>query len=140
MRIPVQLFTVALSGLQDGAGAPALSQNVKTTSGSSRKQPACSVCRADALVGKSVRGFLLRAAILDEINEIGVRSLLHGGGRERRSSHLLAGGGALTVCAVAAGAFRLVDVFLRPRQVRKNQKQRKSNKRTAKMTFFMISP
>ena len=80
VRIPVQIFTVALFGLPGGAGAP--------TRRSERKRRllaqslyVCSqllrVCLADALVAKGVGGLLLRAAVFDEIGQLSVRSLLN---------------------------------------------------------------
>src|ERR1017187_5571942 len=87
-----------------------------------------SVSRADALVGKSVHGLLLWPAILNVVNKIGVRRLLHGGRRKLRRSHLLAGGGGFSIRAMAARALCFVKVFLRPRQAGKDQEQRESGK------------
>jgi hypothetical protein len=79
VRIPVQMFTVALVGLPDGAGAPPggserngrlLAQSLYVGSELLR------ICLADAFVTEGMGCFLLRAAIFDEIGQISIRSLL----------------------------------------------------------------
>ncbi len=79
VRIPVQIFTVALFGLRGGAGAPPFGQRERRLLAQSLdvcSQFLC-VCLADTFVTKGVRCFLLRTAVFDEIGQLGIRSLLN---------------------------------------------------------------
>src|SRR6185369_4699035 len=91
---------------------------------------------ADALARKSMRGLLLRTAILDEVGQFRIRGLLNLVGRELRRSHLYSGGRSFAIGSVASGALRLIEIGLRPRETWQNEKEGKCNHKNGKYDFL----